>query len=50
MRATILPTLIAILVSTTAHGAGVLTRVSTSSGGAEGSGNSLLPALSADGR
>jgi hypothetical protein len=46
----LLATLIAILISSVAHGAGVVTRVSTSSAGAEGSGNSLLPALSADGR
>jgi hypothetical protein len=50
MRATLIPTLIAILLSSTAGAAGVVTRVSTSSGGGEGNGNSLLPALSADGR
>lgn len=50
MRANLLAALVGIVLSSGAASASVATRVSVSSTGAEASGNSLNPALSADGR
>jgi hypothetical protein len=50
MRATLSLALLGLVVSSAPSGAGIVTRVSTSASGAEGTGNSLVPALSAAGR